>query len=73
MAGIRALQRRVKKMEKADRPQPSPVDVLCGSLDAFVDEGYAGVNAGALDKQFLDVLDSLRQWQNSGVWSRYVH
>jgi len=51
----------------------APVDVLCGSLDAFVDEGYAGVNAGALDKQFLDVLDSLRRWQNSGVWSRYVH
>jgi len=41
-------------------------------LDAFVDEGFAGVNAGALDRQFLDVLDSLRGWQNSGVWSHYV-
>ena len=59
-------------MENAEKPQPSPVDVLCGSLDAFVDEGFAGVNAGALDRQFLDVLDSLRGWQNSGVWSHYV-
>jgi hypothetical protein len=43
------------------------------SLEAFVDHGFAGVNAGALDRQFLDVLGSLRGWQNSWVWSRYVH
>lgn len=68
MAGIRALQRRVAKLEKADKPKPSPFTLLYGSFDAFVDEGYAEVNAGKLDKEFLAILDILRGWETGGVW-----
>ncbi|MEJ7927125.1 hypothetical protein WG908_10210 [Sphingobium sp. AN641] len=68
MAGIRALQRRVAKLEKVAKPRPSPFVVIYGSFDQFVDDAYAGVNEGALDKEFLRILDVLRRWEDEGVW-----
>lgn len=69
MAGIRALQRRVKRMETARKPRPSPIVILYGSWDAFVDGAYAAVSAGALDPDFLDVVDIMRAWDAGGVWA----
>lgn len=37
--------------------------------DAFVDDAYAGVNAGKLDPDFLDIVDCLREWDEGGVWA----
>ena len=65
---LRTLQRRMAKLEKGAKPRPSPFVVLYGSFDAFVDAGYAEVNAGAVGADFLEILDILRSWESGGVW-----
>lgn len=65
---LRALERRVAKIEKGRKPRPSPFVLLYGSFDAFIDAGYAEVNAGTLGEDFLGVLDALRGWESGGVW-----
>lgn len=69
MAGIRALQRRVAKLETARKPLPSPIVILCGSFDEFADATYAEVMAGKLAGDFLHILDHLREWNEGGVWA----
>lgn len=69
MAGIRALQRRVAKLETARKPRPSPIVIMCGSFDAFADATYAEVMAGKLAGDFLHILDHLREWDEGGVWA----
>lgn len=66
---LRALQRRVKRMEEGRKPRPSPIVIWYGSWDAFVDGAYAAVSAGALDAEFLDIVDTLRSWDAGGVWA----
>lgn len=66
---LRALQRRVKRIETARKPRPSPIVVWFGSWDAFVDRAYAGVSAGTLDAEFLDVVDALRAWDAGEIWA----
>lgn len=66
---LRALERRTTKLEKARKPRPSPIVIFYGSWDAFVDGAYAGVSAGTLDPEFLDVVDALRTWDALGVWA----
>ena len=68
MAGIRALQRRVAKLETARKPRPSPIVIMCGSFDVFADATYAEVMAGRLAGEFLPILDILRGWEAGGVW-----
>lgn len=65
---LRALQRRVAKIEKGRKPLPSPIVIMCGSFEAFADAAYAEVVGGKLDRQFLHVLDDLRSWEAGGVW-----
>jgi len=65
---LRALERRVAKIEKGRKPRPSPFILLYGSFDAFVDEAYGEAVAGKLCKDFLDVIDILRSWEDGGVW-----
>ncbi len=57
------------KLEKGAKPKPSPVVILYGSWDAFVDGAYAGVSAGTLDPEFLDIVDILRAWERGMVWA----
>ena len=69
MAGIRALSRRVKRIEKAAKPKPSPIAVWYGgSFDNFVDETYAKIIGGTLSDEFYDIIDALRSWE--GVYAR---
>lgn len=65
---LRALQRRVAKIEKGRKPRPSPFVILCGSFDAFADATYAEVEAGKLDSQFLHVLDIICSCEEGGMW-----
>lgn len=65
---LRALQRRVRRIEEARKPRPSPIVVKFGSFDAFADTAYAEVMAGTLAAEFLHVLDHLRKWEEGGVW-----
>ncbi|MEO9133031.1 MAG: hypothetical protein ABI240_17735 [Sphingomonas sp.] len=60
MAGIRALQRRLKRMEKAEKPKPSLIAVWYGSFDKFVDATYPEIIAGKLSDEFYDIIDALR-------------
>ncbi len=68
MVGIRALQRRTKRLEEARKPRPSPLVIMCGSFDTFADATYAEVMAGALAGDFLLILDILRDWEAGKVW-----
>ena len=65
---LRTLQRRVAKIEKGRQVRPSPIVLWYGSWDAFVDGAYAGVNAGALDPEFLDLVEALRNWERGELW-----
>lgn len=47
----------------------SPIVILYGSWDPFVDGVYLAVNEGALDPDFIDILDILRAWDTDGVWA----
>lgn len=69
MSGLRALQRRVAKLETARKPRPSPIVIMCGSFDAFADATYAEVMAGTQAGDFLLILEHLREWDEGGVWA----
>jgi len=67
---LRNLQRRVKRLEKGDKPRPSPFVLLYGSFDAWVEqEVLPGVESGALDERdMVAVVACLRRWEEGGVW-----
>ena len=72
MAGIRALQRRIKRIEEAEKPKPSPFTVLFGSFDAWVEKAILpGVESGALDPwDTIEVVAALRRWEHDGTWEQ---
>ncbi len=65
MAGIRALQKRLGKLEDAGKPRPSPIAVWYGSFDAWVErEVLPGVESGALAAEdMIEVVTALRGWE----------
>ena len=71
MAGIRALQKRTAKLEKADMPTPSPFVQWFGSFDAWVEQDVLpGVESGALAADdMVEVVAALRAWETEGVWN----
>lgn len=70
MAGIRALQKRMAKLEDARKPRPSPFTVWYGSFDAWVErEVLPGIESGALDASGMIVIVAcLRRWEEAGTW-----
>jgi len=66
---LRALQRRVKRIEEARKPRPSPFTVWFGSFDAWVErEVLPGVESGALDSaDIVEVIAALRRWEADGI------
>lgn len=71
MAGIRALQKRTAKLEKADMPTPSPFAQWFGSFDAWVEQDVLpGVASGALAADdMVELVAALRAWETEGVWN----
>ncbi len=71
MAGIRALQKRMAKLEDAGKPRPSPFTVLYGSFDAWVEQAVLpGVESGALAADdMVELVATLRGWETGGVWN----
>lgn len=71
MAGIRALQKRAAKLEKADMPTPSLIALWYGSFDAWVErEVLPGVESGALAADdMVELVAALRAWEQDGTWS----
>ena len=72
MVAVRALQRRVAKMEKATRPRPSPFTICYGSFDTFVEKHVLpDLNAGKLDWADMGgIIAALRRWEEDGTWDR---
>lgn len=67
---LRALQRRVKRMEDARKPRPSPFTAWFGSLDVWVElQILPGVESGALDPDdMIFIVAVLRAWEAGGAW-----
>ena len=68
---LRALQKRLAKLEDAEKPRPSPFAVLYGSFDAWVElEVLPGIESGALARDdMVAVVAALRAWEHDGTWS----
>ncbi|RJG57709.1 hypothetical protein D0Z70_00315 [Sphingobium terrigena] len=62
MAGSRALNRRVKRMEESGKPKPSLIAIWYGSFDEWVEQDVLpGVESGALEPDdIVDVVAVLR-------------
>jgi len=71
MAGIHALQRRIKRIEEAEKPRLSPFTILFGSFDVWVERDVLpGIQSGALDQRdMIAVVVALRTWETEGVWN----
>lgn len=69
---LRALQRRVAKLETARKPRPSKFTDWFGSFDAWVEqEVLPGIESGALHPEdMVVVVACLRRWESDGTWDR---
>lgn len=74
MVAVRALQRRVGRLEKIGKSRPSPFVLMYGSFNRFVEVVISpGVLNGSLDRQdMIDIVAVLRRWEVDGTWDR-VH
>lgn len=72
MRAVRALQKRVARIERAAMPRPSPFVAAYGSFDAFVErEVLPDIEARLLDREdMIDVVAALRTWEQDGTWQR---
>ena len=72
MSAVRALLKRVTHLERATIPTPSPLVVLHGSFNLFVEITILpGIESGALDRtDMIDIVASLRAWEADGTWER---
>lgn len=69
---LRALQRRVKRIEEDRKPPLSPFVVAYGSFDTWV-ENYVlpDIESGALDgRDMIEVIAALRGWETDGTWEQ---
>lgn len=67
---LRALQRRVKRLETGAKPRPSPFIVWFGSFDAWVEQQVLpGIESGALEgADMIAIVAVLRRWETDGAW-----
>lgn len=72
MRAVRALQKRVARIERAALPKPSPFVLAYGSFDQFVErEVLPGIEAGLLARDdMIEVVAALRAWEQDGTWER---
>ncbi len=69
---IRALQRRVKRIEEGRKPRPSPIVVMFGSFDHFLAVVFqpAWDNGTMEQDDILDLVEIFRRWETDGTWER---
>ena len=74
MGAVRALSRRTARLERAGKLRPSPIVLMFGSFDEFVERQiYPGIDGGALDRRdMIEVVAALRNWEQDGIWQRAV-
>jgi hypothetical protein len=72
---LRALGRRVAKLEVARQPRPTPFDVWFGSVDDWFDKhvipsiARGEVCAG----EMLNVVAAVRSWHEGGHYASWAH
>lgn len=71
MVAVRALQRRVVKLELAKRPRPSPFAIHYGSIDEWVDRYVIpNIQAGRIcPRDMIDVVAAIRRWEEDGHYA----
>ena len=70
MRSVRALQKRLARIERASLPQPSPIALAYGSFDHFIERQILpGILAGVLDRtDMIDIVAALRSWEDYCTW-----
>lgn len=70
MGAVRALSRRVARLEREGKPRPSPFVVMFGSFDLFVEVMVLpDIEADRLScADMVDVVACLRCWEDDGTW-----
>ncbi len=69
MVAVRAFQRRVAKLEQVGKPRRSPLVILYGSFDNFVETAiWPGIRSGALaEGDMYDIIEGLRAGKRTGL------
>lgn len=72
MGSVRALQKRVGRLERAGKARPSPIVILFGTFDRFVEVlVLPGIEAGQLSRSdMVEVVAALRVWEADGTWDK---
>jgi hypothetical protein len=72
MVAVRALQRRVVRLEAAGKSRPSPFVRWYGSFDSYVAAViWPGISSGTLsESDMLDIAEALRRWEGDGTWGQ---
>lgn len=73
MRALRALQKRVVKLEQLGKPRPSPFVIWFGSIDVFVDNVvFPLIQSGAIDRRdMVDVIFAIRRWEAEGFYEAW--
>ena len=73
MRALRALQKRVVKLEQLGKPRPSPFVIWYGSIDVFVDRVVLPlIQSGAVDRRdMVDVIFALRRLEANGHYAAW--
>lgn len=71
MVAVRALSRRVAKLELAGRPAPSPFKLIYGPIDDWVDGHIIpDIQRGKLCRRdMVDIVAAVRAWEEAGYFS----
>ena len=72
MPGVRSMLARVARLEGLVAP-PSPIERVYGTIEAFIAETQAGIEAGTYDPTDMpQILQAVVRWHRQGVWQRVV-
>ena len=69
MPGVRGLLKRMRRLETRVASR-SPIEIAYGSLDAFVVDVQADIDAGKLDRIDMPIiLNCICRWHHEKLWS----
>lgn len=71
MVAVRALQRRVARLERFGSARPSPIAIHYGSIDEWVDcQVIPDIKAGKVCRRdMVDVVAAIRSWERDGYFA----
>lgn len=72
-ANVRSMLARVAKLEAQHAAPRSPIEIVYGSMEAFVELAQADIAAGKLDSiDFPIIINCLRKWHRDGLWAGWT-